>query len=178
MNGSLIWTSKPCITVTLESISKHAKSDAHKEAEQLEAQRILSGNGQGLVQAVAAQASMEKTALIGAFRSLYWLASEEIPHTTKYSSLLGYAKRMGCSYLNHLQKGGNANYESQGTLQEMLHIIAEQIAAPILQDICNSHYHSILIDETTDIAVIKQMTILARYITENNQVSDFLIINF
>ncbi|XP_071169572.1 zinc finger protein 862-like [Mytilus edulis] len=170
MNGSLIWTSKPCITVTLESISKHAKSDAHKEAEQLEAQRILSGNGQGLVQAVAAQASMEKTALIGAFRSLYWLASEEIPHTTKYSSLLGYAKRMGCSYLNHLQKGGNANYESQRTLQEMLHIIAEQIAAPILQDICNSRYYSILIDETTDIAVIKQMTILARYITENNQV--------
>ncbi|CAG2232102.1 unnamed protein product [Mytilus edulis] len=76
---------------------------------------------------------------------------------------------MGCSYLNHLQKGGNANYESQRTLQEMLHIIAEQIAAPILQDICKSRYYSILIDVTTDIAVIKQMTILARYITENNQ---------
>ncbi|CAG2243349.1 unnamed protein product [Mytilus edulis] len=70
MNGSLIWTSKPCITVTLESISKHAKSDAHKEAEQLEAQHILSGNGQGLVQAVSAQVSLEETALIGAFRSL------------------------------------------------------------------------------------------------------------
>ncbi|VDI43215.1 Hypothetical predicted protein [Mytilus galloprovincialis] len=153
MNGSFIWTSKPCITVTLESISKHAKSDAHKQAEQLEAQHTLSGNGQGLVKAVSAQ----------------WLASEEIPHTTKYSSLLGYAKRMGCSYLNHLQKGGNANYESQRTLQEMLHIIAEQIAAPILQDICKSCYYSILIDVTTDIAVIKQMTILARYITENNQ---------
>lgn len=98
---------------------------------------------------------------MGAFRTLYWLAAEELPHTTKYLSLLGYAKLMGCSYLNLLHKGENVNYESHRTIQDMLGI---QISGPIVENIQRSQYYSLLIDETTEVAVMKQV-ILARYLT-------------
>lgn len=169
-NGNQTWTHQPCITIAAESIQNHARSKTHKEAEQMEAQRILSSTGQGIESAVLRHKFMEKTALVGAFRTLYWLAAEELPHTTKYSSLLGYAKLMGCSYLNLLHKGENVNYESQRTIQDMLEILSSQISGPIVEDIQRSQYYSLLIDETTDVAVMKQMVILARYLTPESEV--------
>lgn len=114
----------------------------------MEAQRKLSSTGQGIESAVRHK-FMEKTTLVGFFRTLYWLAAEELPHTTKYSSLLGYAKLMGCSYLNLLHKGENVNYESQfRTIHDMLEIHSSQISEPIVEDIQRSQYYSLSIDET------------------------------
>lgn len=114
----------------------------------MEAQRKLSITGQGIESAVLRHKFMEKTTLVGGFRTLYWLAAEELPHTTKYSSLLGYAKLMGCSYLNLLHKGKNVNYESQRTIHDMLKIHSSQISEPIVEDIQRSQYYSLSIDET------------------------------
>lgn len=71
---------------------------------------------------------------------------------------------------NLLHKGENVNYESQRTIQDMLEILSSQISGPIVEDIQRSQYYSLLIDETTDVAVMKQMVILARYLTPESEV--------
>ncbi|XP_069110144.1 zinc finger protein 862-like [Argopecten irradians] len=52
----------------------------------------------------------------------------------------------------------------------MLDCISAQIRKPILTMIRDSLYFSILIDETTDIAVLKQMTVMARFMTPEMKV--------
>lgn len=166
-NGTDTWIGTPCTTLVKESLNRHQKSKTHQEAAQLEAQSILAGKGQGIQDSLTQHCTLERTALIGAFRCLYWLANEEIPHTTHFKSLLELAKTLGCDYLDLLHKGDNVNYTSQRTMQDMLQTITQQIQLPIMQDLNSSTYYSILIDETTDISIVKQMTLMARYFTPN-----------
>ncbi|KAK3086416.1 hypothetical protein FSP39_018175 [Pinctada imbricata] len=163
-NGSDVWIKNPCMTVTKDCIQRHAKSKMHLDAVCRETNAILASKGQGITSSFAQQSSLEKTALIGAFKSMYWLAKEEIAHTTHFASLIDLAKSLGCDYLNTLKKGDNVNYTSQRTMQDILQCLSEQIRTPILDDLKESRYFSLLIDETTDIAVLKQMTILVRFL--------------
>ena len=43
-------------------------------------------------------------ALIGAMKSLYWLAKQEIPHTTNYVPLMELVRNMGVDYLHYLNQ--------------------------------------------------------------------------
>lgn len=56
-------------------------------------------------------------------------------------------------------------------MQEMLQVLADVTRHGILSQMRNSPYFSILIDETTDVAVEKQLIIFGRYITETKDVS-------
>ncbi|XP_071138765.1 zinc finger protein 862-like isoform X2 [Mytilus edulis] len=169
-NGSGTWVTHPCTYLVKDSVTSHSKSKNHQQATDLEAASIVASQGHGIQAALDTHTSMETTALIGAFRCMYWLAKEEIAHTTHYPSLLELAKTLGCDYLNLLKKGQNVNYTSQRTMQDMLLTINDQIQTSILQTIHNSPYFSLLIDETTDVAVVKQMTVMARYLTHDYQV--------
>ena len=46
-----------------------------------------------------------RTAVIGATKSIYWLAKQEIPHATNYVPLFNLAKRFGCEFVQHLFVG-------------------------------------------------------------------------
>ncbi|XP_077862323.1 zinc finger protein 862-like [Saccoglossus kowalevskii] len=107
---------------------------------------------------------MQRMALEGALKCIYWLAKNEIAHTTNYSSLMELMKGMGCSYLQHLDQGGNANYTSERVLQEFLDAISEVVKQEIFDDIRRSPCFSILMDETTDIAILKQLITYCRYV--------------
>lgn len=52
----------------------------------------------------------------------------------------------------------------------MLEILSSHIAGPIVKKSKRSQYYSLLIDETTDVAVMKQMVISARYLTPESEV--------
>ncbi|XP_076103623.1 zinc finger protein 862-like [Mytilus galloprovincialis] len=166
-NGSGVWVSVPCTYLVRDSLLRHAKTKMHIEATDLEANSILAGKGQSIQSAVEHHTSLEKTALIGAFKIMYWLAKEEIPHTTHFASLLDLAKNLGCDYLNLLQKGESVNYTSQRIMQEMLHSISLQISTPVIDAIQQSTYYSLLVDETTDVSVLKQLTVMARYFNQD-----------
>lgn len=44
----------------------------------------------------------QRNAVVGSMKVIYWLAKEEVAHTTKYESLLDLAISLGCNYLKDL----------------------------------------------------------------------------
>ena len=76
---------------------------------------------------------------------------------------------MGCDYFKHLSHGDNAKYKRQRIIGEFLQIMAVQIEKEQLR-VPSSGCFSLMIDETSDVAVLNEMVICARYI-ENGKVS-------
>ena len=77
---------------------------------------------------------------------------------------------MGLYMLTSLKVGDNVSYTCERILQEMLQCASSQIQEPIHQAIRESTYYNILLDETTDISILNQLTIMARYMDSDNVV--------
>ena len=99
-------------------------------------------------------------------KCLYWLCKQEIPHTTNYEPLLALVKALGCSYLSSLSKGGNAHYTSECIIQEVVGILASPIENSQVTALSRSTYYGLMIDESTDISVTKQLVLYGRYVNE------------
>ena len=70
---------------------------------------------------------VQRKALIGALHLLYWLAKEEVAHTTKFNSLKEVAILLGCDYLRELNLGRNAQYSSEQIIAEMIQCLSQVI---------------------------------------------------
>ena len=66
-----------------------------------------------------------------------------------------------CSQLKH---SNNAKYTSRHVTQEFLQIMGDMIEQ---RNLVASPVYSLLIDETTDLAIIKEMVIYARFINSD-----------
>ena len=55
---------------------------------------------------------------------LYWLVYSEIPHTTKYSSLVDAVQFMGCEHFKLLHRSENAKYKSEHIIQEFRQVMS------------------------------------------------------
>ncbi len=101
----------------------------HKEAlEQECACQLVKARG-AIREAVQSQVSLQRSAVVGAMKCLYWLCKQEIhvAHTTNYEPLLSLATSLGCSYISALNAGGNAHYTSERIVQELVELMAHQI---------------------------------------------------
>ena len=78
---------------------------------------------------------------------LYWLVHSDIPHKTKYGSLVDGVQFMGCDYFKSLNHAENAKYKIQRIIGEFLQVMATQME--------NSSFDLLMIDETTDIGSFK-----------------------
>ena len=112
----------------------------------------------GIAQAFQTTVSLQKKAVSGSMRILYWLAKEEIAHFTKFDSL-----RLLCV-------GGNAKYNSHRLIDEWLAILSETIEEDMLNKIKLSPAIGFMRDESTDISVTKE-PILYAHITASGKVS-------
>ena len=156
----------------------YSLSQQHKDAVELEMYRKESQRSGGIRQAFESQIALNKSALKTAMQCLYWLVKSEIPHTTHYNSLITAVEFMGCQHLQHLNHGENAKYTSQRTIQEFLQVIGEQIEHELLNSVHTSPMYSIMIDETTDVSILKEMVIYVMYLTPEAKVcTGFLTIN-
>ena len=173
-NQSTVWTETPCISLRKDSVRRHSKCEQHKLAEQLEATRLASQRDGGIPQLLQSQLALQRKAVKGAMQYLYWLVLSEIPHTGNYGSLIDAVQFMGCDYFKHLHIGDNANYKSQRIIQEFLSVLADQIKLSQLNDLLRKSYYSLMIDETTDIAVLNEMVIYCRYVSNNSVKTAFL----
>ena len=93
-----------------DAVKRHSKSAMHADAVKLEKLRLVSQKSGGIVQALETQVELGRTAVIGAMKSIYCLAKQEIPNTTNYVPLLNLAKSFGCEFVQHLFVGRNAIY--------------------------------------------------------------------
>ena len=105
-------------------------------------------------------------AVIAAMRSVYWMAKEDIA-TVKYASLLELQREQGCENLDKLSVANNATYTSRESADEFRESIAEEIHNGVLDKIRKSKMYTILIDESTDISISKQMVVYCRIVSED-----------
>ena len=158
-NQSAVWSSTPCTCVRKDIVRCHAKSAQHAGAVEMEAHHVAAARDGGVAQAFQVQTNLQKQAIKGAMQCLYWLVHSEIPHTTKYASLVNAVQYMGCDYFKSLNHAENARYRSQRIITEFLQIMAYQIKKEQLESILSSPFYSLMIDETTDVAVLNEMVI-------------------
>nr|XP_006811542.1 PREDICTED: zinc finger protein 862-like [Saccoglossus kowalevskii] len=78
------------------------------------------------------------------------------------------AKSLGCSYFDAMSScEHNYSYTSERTVQEMVLSIGEVIRQDVLEEFDRSPFISLLIDETTDVAVMKQLIIYDKHLQTN-----------
>ena len=68
-------------------------------------------------------------------------------HCSKFSKLLDLVDLID-DVLLELNKGGNANYHSHGSISEFLSLISKNIADSSLEEITSGPFISLMIDET------------------------------
>ena len=161
--GKAVWVDIPCVSVRLDVVQKHAASEIHREAIRIE--MALAGKGtQRLIQPDANPVtSAEKKAFIGYLKCMYWCTKEEIAQSTKFPSVVKLAKSLGCEYLDDLRVGRSVHYMSQNSIQNIVGCLGQTVLQPLLHDIQQSQLYAILIDETTDVSVKKQLIMYCRY---------------
>ena len=153
-SGSKIWISKPCFHFRLDKIKQHAKSNTHKLSMLAEADTTVA-----ICQAFSDTFSIEMKAAVGRLKYVYWLCKREIVHTTTYQDLLALAQSLGCDYLIVCR---NATYTSPQIVVEFLEVIDGMVLEDVLHDMQESTAFSIMVDESTDVSILKQLVIYGR----------------
>ena len=169
-SGSKVWTTEPCFHVRLDKIKKHASSKMHKRALEAELHKATGGIPQAFSEAL----NIETKAAIGCCKCLYWLCKQEISHTTTYPQLLALAENLGCTYFKALNVGRNATYTSPQIVNEFLEVIDDLVSEDILSDMKGSGAFSIMVDESTDVSVLKQLVLYGRAVAGGKLKTHFL----
>ena len=105
---------------------------------------------------------------------MYWLAKEETAHHTKFSSLLHFAKSLGCTYFFELEIAQNTNYTSHRMIDEFVTIHSDCVEQDLLSKAKASAALGILCDESTDIANLKQLVVFIRFLVKGVSHTCFL----
>lgn len=171
--GKTTWVDIPCKTIRKSALVAHKESRSHCEAVQMEVALQASGRDGGIERALDSVVTAQRRAFIAALKCLYFLNKKEIP-TTNFVPLLDLAKSLGVEYLNDLYVGENAAYRSERFIQEIVSAVGEVLVRKFRAALQNSPFFVLMIDETTDVAVLKQLVIYARYITDSAVQTRFL----
>ena len=146
----------------VDSIQRHAKS--HQHAGSVAKEHALLQSGDIGCSETRKQISRNREAVVGALRSLYFLVKHSLPHTTLFGPFLDCCILQGCEYLSNLHLAGNAHYRSERVIQEFLEELGVHVFCTVLSQLQESPYIALMADETTDIAVTKELILYARYI--------------
>ena len=76
---------------------------------------------------------------------------------------------LGHTYLSALNNGRNAHYTSERIVQELVHILAQQIEDGPSESVARSLFYGLMIDASTDISVTKQLILYGRYVSETGE---------
>lgn len=71
-------------------------------------------------------------------------------------------KDLGVDVLNALMVGENAKYTSERFIQEALLSFKYIVQTPLICDLKNSPFYTVMVDETTDVAVKKELILYVR----------------
>ncbi|XP_060558657.1 E3 SUMO-protein ligase KIAA1586-like [Ruditapes philippinarum] len=156
---------QPCTWIVRKAITRHQTSDAHKEAAAFEANRSAPKTIHGVVEEMT---SLQLQARVAAFRNLYWLIKQEMPHTSNYLALMQLCKEQGVNILSNLDQGGNNNGQSQRFIQEAVLTMGQCLRDNLLEKVRESPWYTIMVDETTDVAVLSEMIV---YISQTEYLS-------
>ena len=139
-------------------LGDHSKNRKHNEAVQEAKMRNVTAK------AVLKEVRREGNGLANTFRLVLWLAKEDVA-LLKIDSLCETLNRCGGSVLH--------NYRNNHSAAEMATCLAEVLRGHLVQKVIASPFFSILIDESTDIAVHKQLIMYVSYMGPEGPLVDF-----
>ena len=163
------WMKEPCTQLRKDKILEHQRSQIHLQSVEAEKARVDAIRSGGIVAAFDQQVSLQRQAVIGALKIVYWLVKEETAHHTKYESLLQLAVLLGCSYINELNVGGNAHYTSHKIIDEFVQVLSDCVAEDTLSKIEESSFIGLMCDESTDVGVKIQLAMFTQVTTRGSQ---------
>lgn len=104
--------------------------------------------------------------VVAAMRTVHWMAKEDIP-IKKYSSLMEFQSLQGCEAITKLSVAQNATYTSRMAGEDFQTCVAEDIHQQLVNNIKNADMYSVLVDESTDLAICKQMIVYVRILDQS-----------
>ena len=113
-----LWSCQPCTQLRKDNVVQHSRSEMHAAAIERERLAIASTSDGGIAQAFQITVSLQRKAVSGSMRILYWLAKQEVAHFTKFDSLRQLCLDLGCDYFRELNIGANAKYSSHRVIEE------------------------------------------------------------
>ena len=167
----MVWLTVPCKPLRNDKLCEHERSRCHADAVQAEATATAARRSGGIAACMEEQVSLQREAVRGAFKCMYWLAKEETAHHTKFSSLLQLAKSLGCSYFSEQEI---ANYTSHRMIDEFLTVLSDCVEQDLLSKVKASPAVGILCDESTDIANLKQLVVFVHFLVKEKSHSSIL----
>ena len=153
--GKAVWVDMPCKTVRRSALVLHQDSKSHHEAVEIEISLQASKKDGGVERALDTVISAQRKAFVGALKCMYFLNKQEIAHTTNFIPLLNLAKSLGVQNLTDLFVGRSAAYRSERFIQEIVSALGEVIKQNIVTAMQQSDFVVLMVDETTDVAVMK-----------------------
>ena len=160
--GTPTWTSEPCILLRSESVIRHSETQMHRSAAKEELDSQLASIDGGIAAAFENVWEAEECAMKAALACVYFLAKEEIPHTTKYEPSMKLLLYLGLPHLEVLNKGGNAKYTSYRIVDELLTLLGDEVKQKIGRSLQESPCIGLICDETTDISSTKALVVYAK----------------
>ena len=161
-----------CTNFRTSTLERHVMCHDHQSS--LKAEALAKDFTQAANAAVKKSAS--EPGLVAAMRTVFWMGQEDLP-IKKYPSLVEFLKLQGCDSLKQISIAGNATYGSRQSGKEFQESVATVIHDSIIKKIKQAKMLAILIDESTDISVSKQMVVYARVVDENFNVCTHLLKN-
>ena len=101
---------------------------------------------------------------VKALRITFFMAKEDLA-IKKYKSLMEFQREQGVDF-SGLKVGQRVTYFSRTSGEVFQQCVAQSIRDPILKEIKDAKMYSVLIDESTDLAVEKHMVIYIRVLDE------------
>ena len=149
---------------------RHTHSECHVTL-------VSSRTDGGIEKAFEREVSAERRAFIGGLKCMYFLNKREMAHTTNFLPFVELGKSLGATYLEDMNIGQNAKYTCKRFMQESVQALAEVMSHDIIESLQVSTFISLCIDETTDVAITKQLLVYGRYLVEGEVKTSFLQIS-
>ena len=160
--GTPTWTSEPCNLLRLESVVRHSETQMHRSEAKEELDYQLASIDGGIATAFENVWEAEESAVKAALARVYFMAKEEIPHTTKYEPMVKLLSYLGLPHLDVLNKGGNAKYTSYRVVDELLTLLGDEVKQSVGKLLHKSPCIGLICDETTDLSSTKALVIYAK----------------
>ena len=149
----------------------HHISGKHSHA----AAKELLTQAAGMKKQTANHLKKNEQAAIAAMKNVYFLAKNHLSNSL-LPELNKLCKSQGVDVLSRLEVDNHTSYTHTSSIQEFQKAICGVIEKDLLVKISDSQYYSILIDESTDMAVNQNMLIYIRIVTNGVPETHFLCV--
>lgn len=87
--------------------------------------------------------------------------------------MIALAENLGCEYFKSFRVGKNAKYTSPQILSEFLDVINGLVEEEVLLNMKGSASFGIMVDASTDVAVLKQLVLYGRTVVSGQLITKF-----